>query len=87
MLLPMEPFPENHNSPPIVGEVCYYHAPKNKLCLYKINNSPKHYICKIKTPQGKFVNYAVHYSLPEDTGSRLWITRHEGTMIEILNNV
>lgn len=50
MLLPMEPFPENHNSPPIVGEVCYYHAPKNKLCLYKINNSPKHYICKIKTP-------------------------------------
>lgn len=87
MLLLMEPFPQNHNSPPITGEVCYYHSPKNTDSLYKIDNSPKHYICKIKTPHGKIVTYAVHYSLSKDIGSRPWITRHEGAMIEILNDV
>jgi hypothetical protein len=93
----MEPFPPNANIPPIEGEYCYYHASKKnnlKYCIgidvkednfkYDIGIDEKdRYICDIECPEGKVSSVCVHYSLPEPTGNKPWITQHEGVLKKI----
>ena len=80
----MQAFPPGANTPPIVGEYAYYHSQKNKSfpCFNEFMNP--HWICKLTLPDGSTVEgRAVHYSLPEATGSAPFISQHEGVISEI----
>jgi len=93
------PIPLNVNIPPKIGEVCYFHssdvknmslktAVKNQT-LYSGTHGSSYYICLIRCPDGELRERAVHYSTPEDSGSKPYITRQEGVLESIkteLNN-
>jgi hypothetical protein len=78
----MQPFPQEANTPPVVGEYAYYHAEKNSNSFSNIRNP--HWICELTLPDGsKVKGHAVHYSLPEAKGSAPFISQHEGIISEI----
>ena len=80
----MQPFPQEANTPPVVGEYAYYHAQKNKYFPYTNKFMNPHWICKLTLPDGSIVEgRAVHYSLPEAKGSAPFISQHEGVISEI----
>ena len=78
----MQPFPQEANTPPVVGEYAYYHAEKNSNSFSNIRIP--HWICELTLPDGSTVEgRAVHYSLPEAKGSAPFISQHEGVISEI----
>lgn len=82
------PLPKNVNSPPKIGEYCYYHSSNVKL--NQSNKYPNlsianevYYICLIRYPNNELKECLVHYSTKEDRGSKPYITRHEGVLESI----
>jgi hypothetical protein len=83
-------FPKNANIPPIVGEYCYYHADDTNIRKGLNLHKPIHddngygtsnYICEIDGQKG---DMCVHYSLPDNLGSRPWVSCHKGGLHKIV---
>ena len=78
------PIPTGVNSPPKIGEYCYFHSnvKDEEVFLYE----QSHYICNIKRDDNEIVQVAVHYSKPDKTGSAPFIT-YQGKLVEIIKTI
>ena len=84
----MQSFPPGANTPPVVGEYAYYHAPNNNSFINIKEFRNPHWICELTLPDGsKVEGCAVHYSLPEAKGCVPFITQHEGVISQIIKIV